>query len=282
VETTFDGVPKVDHIFQGTSFPGGVAMLHRYSPITIIALIGAVVIGGRVLAEIPFGTVTAVNGVVTVTHGGKTRPAKYGESVQVGDRIATGADARVTLTLSDNSQMQLTESSILDLTESMAGPNGRRASTRVSLLEGLVRSRIRSGSGAPSNFEIRTPNAIVRGTAYDIDYRKGVTRRDYADCREFTDVTVYNGTATVSKVNDPAAPSVRVHEGQRTVVPCGLAVASATSSSGASTGMSASAIAAMSALGIAGIGGGAAAALAGGGSSGGSDPISRSPASSSQ
>jgi len=257
-------------------------MLHRYSLTTIFALVGAVVIGGRVLAEIPFGTVTAVSGVVTVTRGGSATPVRYGERVQVGDRIATGADARVTLTLSDNSQLQLTESSTLDLTENRLGPTGSRASTKVSLLGGLVRLRIHSTSGASPNFEIRTPNAVARGTTYDTEYRKGTTRQGYADCREFTDVSVYNGRATVTNPGNPAAQPVEVRAGQRSVVPCGLAAASATASSGATTGISASAIAAMGALGIAGIGGGVAAAMAANGSSGASDPIPRSPASSSQ
>ena len=257
-------------------------MRHRYSLVTILAFMGAVGIGGRVSAEVPFGTVTAVSGPVTLTRGGSAKPLKYGERVQVGDRIATAADARVTLTLSDNSQLQLTASGALDLTENVFSPNGSRASTEVSLLGGSVRSLIRSASGAPSNFEIRTPNAIVRGTAYGVEYRNGVSRQGYANCREFTDVSVYNGTAVVSNPSNPAAHPLEGRMGQRIVIPCGLAAVSATASSGASSGMSASAIAAMGALGIAGIGGGVAAAIAGGGSSGGSDRLSRSPASASQ
>lgn len=208
-------------------------------------------------------------------------PVRYGESVQVGDRIATSPDARVTVTLSDKSQLQLTESSTLDLTENTLNADGSRAETKVGLLGGLVRSRIHSTSGGPLNFEIRTPNAVARGTTYDTEYRKGTTRQGYADCREFTDVVVYNGTATVTNPGSHAQP-VQVRADQKTVVPCDLPAAFATASSGATTGMSARAIAAIGALGIAGIGGGVAAAMATSNSSGGFDPIPRSSASSSQ
>lgn len=271
------------HILRRFRFLGGIAMLHRYSLTTILALIAVVVIGGRALAEVKFGIVTAVRGIVTVTRGGSASPVRYAETVQVGDRIATGADGRVTLTVLGNSQLQLTESSTLDLAKNTIGPNGRRTDTRVNLLGGMVRSVIRSGAGSPPNFEISTPNAIVRGTAYDIEYRKGVSPKGYADCREFTEVSVYSGTAVVSDRSNPAARPVEVRAGQRTVVPCGLAPAFATASSGASTGLSTTAIGAMGALGIAGIGGGVTAAIAAsGGSSGGFDPSPKSAASSSQ
>jgi len=279
---TLGWVAKLERIFpRNLVFPGGVAMPYRCSLIGIFALLGAVVIGGGALPEIPFGTVTAVAGAATVTRRGRVMPVRYGESVQAGDRIATGADARVTVTLSDKSQLQLTESSTLDLTENTLNADGSRAETKVSLLGGLVRSRIHSTSGGPANFEIRTPNAVARGTTYDTEYRKGATRQGYADCREFTDVVVYNGTATVSNPGSHAQP-VQVRADQRTVVPCYLPAASATASSGATTGMSASAIAAIGALGVAGIGGGVAAAIAASSSSGGSGSTSRSAASSSQ
>jgi len=226
-------------------------------------------------AQAAAGSITAINGTATITRAGATTPAAYGAPIQVGDTITTGPNGRVTITLSDNTQLEVTESSSLQLTENVLNPNGTRASTKVTLLGGLVRSLVRFSAGATPNFEVHTPNAVAaaRGTTYDTDYVSGVQRPDHKECKEFTDVLVYDGTVEVSNPTNPSAPSVDVHTGQKTSVPCGLAVLPASSAAaagagatGAAGGLSAGAIAAgAGAVGV----GGAVAGVAGAGGFGG-------------
>jgi hypothetical protein len=176
-------------------------------------------------AQTVAGTVTAMNGTVTITRAGRTFPATYSAPIEVGDQIITGTNGRVTMTLTDRSQLELVESSTLLISEDTLNPNGTRARTAVTLLGGLVRSFVRFAPGSPPNFEVHTPNAVAsaRGTAYDTDYQNNVNRPNYAYCKEFSDVAVFNGTVEVKNPKNTSAASVTLQSGQKTTVPCGLA-----------------------------------------------------------
>ena len=125
--------------------------------------------------QTPAGSISAVTGAVSLERAGKSIPAANGSGVQVGDKFTTGPNSRVTIKLSDGSQLELNESSTLVLTQDTLNPDGSRASTKVTLLSGLVRSLVHfSPSGAP-NFEVHTPNAVAsaRGTMFDVAYHEG-------------------------------------------------------------------------------------------------------------
>ena len=120
------------------------------------------------------GAVSAVNGTVNIERAGRSIPAVDGTAVQVGDKFTTGPNSRLTIKLSDGSQLELNDSSALVLTEDNLNPDGSRASTKVTLLTGLVRSLVHfSPSGTP-NFEVHTPNAVAsaRGTMFDVSYQE--------------------------------------------------------------------------------------------------------------
>ncbi|HVB78686.1 MAG TPA: FecR family protein [Candidatus Binataceae bacterium] len=126
-------------------------------------------------AQTSAGLVSAVSGTVSIERAGRSIPAADGSAVQVGDRFTTGPNSRITIKLSDGSQLELNESSTLVLTEDTLNPDGSRASTKVTLLSGLVRSLVHfSPAGAP-NFEVHTPNAVAsaRGTMFDVSYHEG-------------------------------------------------------------------------------------------------------------
>ncbi|MGD0288619.1 MAG: FecR family protein [Candidatus Binataceae bacterium] len=125
-------------------------------------------------AQTMAGSISAMTGTATITRGGAAIPAAYGIKVDVGDRIVTGAGSNVTVTLGDGSQIEVADSSNLTIDENTLNPDGSRASTRVSLLGGMVRSLVRSTPGRAPNFEVHTPNAVAsaRGTSYDVDYHK--------------------------------------------------------------------------------------------------------------
>ena len=230
------------------------------------------------------GSITAINGTATITRAGASVPAAFGNVIQVGDTVTTGPSGRVTITLPDNTQLEVTESSTLVLTENVV-TGGTRASTKVTLLGGLVRSLVRYTPGTPPNFEVHTPNAVAaaRGTTYDTGYVTGVERKEHKHCREFTDVLVYDGTVQVSNPTNASAPPVDIHTGEKTTVPCGFGPlpASSAASAGAAGagaagigGLSAGAIGASA--GVVGVGGALggvfASGAAGGGGGGGAAP----------
>jgi len=126
-------------------------------------------------AQISAGSISALNGAVTVERAGKSIPAVQGTALQVGDTLTTGPNSRVSVGLSDGSQLELNDSSILVLTENVLNPDGSRASTKVTLLNGLVRSLVKVSPGSAPNFEVHTPNAVAsaRGTMFDVSYHEG-------------------------------------------------------------------------------------------------------------
>jgi hypothetical protein len=88
----------------------------------------------RASAQTSAGSISAVNGTASVERAGRSIPAADGAAVQVGDKSTTGPNSRVTIKLSDGSQLELNESSTLVLTEDTLNPDGSRANTKVTLL----------------------------------------------------------------------------------------------------------------------------------------------------
>jgi len=129
-------------------------------------------------AQVHAGSITNLSGAAKVTRAGHSLPAVDGAPVEVGDNIATGPDGNVTVTLTDGSQIELSSNSTVVIEENRLDASGARASTRLGLLQGLVRSMVRVTAGTPPNFEVHTPNAVAsaRGTIFDVSYEKGVAR----------------------------------------------------------------------------------------------------------
>jgi hypothetical protein len=220
-----------------------------------------------VYAQTVAGKITRINGDASITRSGRVFPATYGASVELADQIATNTNGRLTVTLTDNSEVELAESSTLILSEDLLNPNGTRARTTLTLLGGFVRSLVKVAAGASPNYEVHTPNAVAsaRGTTYDTYYTNHDIRLGFKNCKEFTDVLDYDGIVLVRSLSNPTSPPVLLHSGQKITVPCGLPVsqpsnfASTTGVSGLGTGGAAvsSLEAGAAALGIVGLSSGA-------------------------
>ncbi|HVN91640.1 MAG TPA: FecR family protein [Candidatus Binataceae bacterium] len=167
------------------------------------------------------GTISALRGKATITRGGKTIPAAFAAPLQVGDQIATAPGGSVTLSLADGTQLELSESSTVTLQRNDLNADGSRANTTIELLGGLLHSLVRFAPGNAPNYQVRTPNAVAaaRGTDYDTDYIKGMERKDYKDCREFTDVAVHEGEVEV--ISTANGKTVRLKKDHHTTVACG-------------------------------------------------------------
>ncbi len=228
----------------------------------------------QVHAQTVAGSITAISGTGTIARSGATIPAAYGTKVDVGDHITTAAASNLTITLTDGSQLELTDSSDLTLDENTLNASGARSSTKVTLLNGLVRSLVQSTPGTPPNFEVHTPNAVAsaRGTFYDTDHETGVQDKDYPGCTEFTHVAVYKGVVEVSNPSNPSAPPVDVNEGQKVTIPCaGAPVFYGVAPAAGAGPLGAAGWGAIGALGLLGAGAGAVIGVGASGGFGGSN-----------
>jgi hypothetical protein len=239
-------------------------------------------IANRTMAQAtPAGSVTSLTGDVHIERGGTTVPATPGMAVDVGDRVVTAANSRVTITLTDNSKLELDESTSLVIDNQAVTANSRN--TKLSLFSGLVRSFVSYTSSPTPNFEVHTPNAVAsaRGTQYDTSTEtqppgtmSDEDRKKYKDCRRFTQVSVYEGTVEVTNTTNPGGGSVQVPPGHKTMVVCGyapfepseIAAAAAGAAGAGATGVGVTGLLLGSAIVV---GGGTAGGLAAGGVFGG-------------
>jgi hypothetical protein len=181
----------------------------------------AMLFGIDALAQTPVGVVTVVSGSAQVQRGGGSLSPHVGTQLDLGDRLTTGADGHLGATLSDNSQIELADSSALVL-DQMVFAGGGRISTRLNLVLGALRSSVSSAIGGVPNFEVHTPNAVVavRVTKWNTRYHEGVERPGFPTCKRFTDVEVYEGTVDVASALTPAAQHQSVSAGYETTVAC--------------------------------------------------------------
>jgi FecR protein len=251
----------------------------------IVALVVTITlfIANRLMAQVtPAGSVTSLTGDVHIERGGTTVPATPGMAVDVGDRVVTAANSRVTITLTDNSKLELDESTSLVIDNQAVTANSRN--TKLSLFSGLVRSFVSYTSSPTPNFEVHTPNAVAsaRGTQYDTSTEtrppgtmSDADRKKYKDCRRFTQVSVYEGTVEVTNTTNPGGGSVQVPPGHKTMVVCGYApfepseIAAAAAAAGAGAGATGVGVTGLLLGGAFVVGGGTAGGLAAGGAFGG-------------
>ncbi|MFZ0888540.1 MAG: FecR family protein [Candidatus Binataceae bacterium] len=167
-------------------------------------------------AQTAAGSVTSTQGDCRLKRASATLQPVAGMPVEFGDRLETGANGRVVVTLADQSRLELAESSSITVDQP----------TRVSLFSGLVHAVVRfAATGGGPTFQVSTPNAVaaVRGTKWDTSYQEGVERPRFAGCKQFTDVTVAEGTVEVSNPTATGAAPLAVTPGHHATVPCALA-----------------------------------------------------------
>jgi FecR protein len=175
--------------------------------------------GSLALAQNTVGTVTDLSGSAHVERGGTTQPVTSGMAVELKDKFTTDAGAHLTITLADNSKLDLAEQSTLVVDEQVLGAGGPQT-TRVSLLGGHVESLVTKAlRGTAPSLEVKTPNAIagVRGTKFGVGYADS---SPVCGLTPTSEVSVAQGTVFVANSATPAA-GIDVEGGYETVV-CGM------------------------------------------------------------
>jgi len=173
------------------------------SPLRIAALFGLAML--TIVAAVPaahaqntVGTITQITGSATVARTGATIGAAANMPVMLHDQIVTGPGASLTISMVDNSSLQLGASSTLTIDDSTL-VNGVGAPSKVGLLQGSVHSLIVGAMrGSSTTFEVNTPNSVgaVRGTGWSETF-SDQPQSAYPNCLMFTDVAVQDGTVQV-------------------------------------------------------------------------------------
>jgi hypothetical protein len=120
----------------------------------------------------PAGIVKVASGSVTIERSGEKVAAAVGAKVEAGDRIVTGRDSAVGITLRDGTLLSAGAESVLVIEKFLFDTTTHAGAVDASVKRGTV--SVISGKIAkqsPETVRFRTPNAIlgVRGTTFVID-----------------------------------------------------------------------------------------------------------------
>jgi hypothetical protein len=133
------------------------------------AAFALVLVGGTAWAEqpSPAGRIKVVSGSAFVIRGQQVIPAQLGQPVFESDRVRTGANGRLGITLRDDTRFSLGPGSEMRLSRFAYAPEHGRIALSLSLVRGAaayVSGRIAKLS--PDAVRLETPGAIVgvRGT----------------------------------------------------------------------------------------------------------------------
>ena len=118
------------------------------------------------------GRIKTSQGDVTVERGGVRMPAPAGTAVEVNDRLRTGRDGVMGLTLRDNTQLSAGPNAFLILDRYVFDSTTHAGELEATVQKGKV--AVVSGKLAkesPQSVRFRTPTSIlgVRGTEFIID-----------------------------------------------------------------------------------------------------------------
>lgn len=124
----------------------------------------------------PAGVVKIVKGNVALERASEKRTPAAGERVEVGDRIVTGADGQIGVTLTDNTLLSAGPNSTVSLDKYAFDSTTHAGVVDTSVRRGtlaVVSGKIAKQS--PESVRFRTSNAIlgVRGTTFVIDAGTG-------------------------------------------------------------------------------------------------------------
>ena len=143
-------------------------MRGRFFPIFFAAILAA----SGALAEEWAGTVKAVTGTASVEREGQVLPLRLGDKVFPGDKLVSGKDSRIAVTLRDDTLIAAGANSQLALKDFTFNASTQEGSLFVSVLRGVT--AMVSGLVARANpraMRVTTPTATVgiRGTEFIIE-----------------------------------------------------------------------------------------------------------------
>jgi hypothetical protein len=129
-------------------------------------------ITGQANAADEAGTIKVVRGSVSIERAGKRTPVTVGDRVMSADRVITGAESAVGITLRDNTRLTAGPDSVLSLDKYSFDSTTHAGELDASVRKGTL--SVVSGklaATAPEKVNFRTPTATlgVRGTDFVIE-----------------------------------------------------------------------------------------------------------------
>lgn len=137
-------------------------------------LLAALCAAGPAHAADAAGIVKRLQGAVTLQRGAQALPLAPGTAVQVGDRVVTGADGAIGLTMADDTLLTAGPGSTLVISDFRFNSTTNDGGLLVTLLKGTL--NVVTGLIAkqtPQAVNVQTRNAVmgVRGTEFIVDAR---------------------------------------------------------------------------------------------------------------
>lgn len=131
-----------------------------------------VVAAGMAAAADDAGTVKSSKGTVTIERAGQKLPAAVGSKVFVADRIVTGADSAVGITLRDSTLLSAGPNSVLNLDKFAFDPTTHAGTVDATIKRGslgVISGKIAKAD--PEAVRFRTPSVTlgVRGTEFVVE-----------------------------------------------------------------------------------------------------------------
>ena len=138
----------------------------------VVALAAVVLLTPTQANAADIGRIKIAKGTVAIEREGRAVPAAVGTRVQTSDRITTGADGSVGITMDDDSLLSAGPNTVLVLDRYAFDPTTNQGRFDSSLNKGslaVISGRI--AKQAPDAMTIRTPTAIlgVRGTSFVVN-----------------------------------------------------------------------------------------------------------------
>jgi hypothetical protein len=117
------------------------------------------------------GVVVKLSGSAAAVREGSTVALGLGDPIFVGDRLETGTDGGLGVTLKDNSLLSLGPSSVFELTDFVLDPVAESFALRGRIINGsMVVTTGEIGDIAPENVTFETPYGVIgiRGTRFAV------------------------------------------------------------------------------------------------------------------
>lgn len=135
-----------------------------------IALLAAV--SSAAAVEVPAGLVKKISGSVQIERGGAALPAQIGTMVMAEDRIVTGSDGSVGITLKDDTRLAAGPNSVVALDRFAFNSTTNEGRLSLQILKGTLRAITGLiGRQSPRALEMKTRTATIgiRGTDFIVE-----------------------------------------------------------------------------------------------------------------
>lgn len=148
-------------------------MLHTKKFIaTVVAALAALSCSAVSQAAEQAGVVKVSKGVASIERGGKKEPAAVGAKVFASDRITTGADGAIGVTLRDNTMLSAGPNSTLDLNQFAFDSTTHAGTIDATVKRGtlsVISGKIAKATPDKVRYASPTMTLGVRGTEFVID-----------------------------------------------------------------------------------------------------------------